>query len=446
MTRVRRTGQRARVGPGRADAQTVAVEARADARHVVGRDLAAAPRSCACFAEPRAGPASGCRGRMGRSHPTRVRCLRHGVSLRGRVDIIDAYGEFVRPEARGLRAVKAGRIAPRSASSPQRSRLFRVPAAAAHPLRRVTTGLSNGYLEHGLSLSWACPGLDRGERRRARRCRRGAPTRRNRCGAARRDQRSALDRRRQLPGHDARHAAAVRPGRARFGGIDLRWMRAGVQLRGEWIFGQPFDASPPAAATLDLVVHRRASGRSPCSAVSNGSTTRRRRPERSSRSATPRRARAGVAGLAVSAGLTHQAGRPRSAAPRPSISGSTCALRQDCDAVMSASAASRPTVSWHRRLEARVAPPLGLLIVVVLGAVLAITTRLVSAQSRDRASAELEAARAAFHDQIEAARARRSCRRAWSPNCRSSAPTSPMNGWPQTAPLSRPWPTATGAI
>ena len=57
--------------------------------------------------------------------------------------------------------------------------------------------------------------------------------------------------------------------------------------------------------------------------------------------------------------------------------------------------------SWHRRLEARVAGTVGVLVLAVVAAVLLITTRLVSEQARDRAQLELEAARAAFYAQME---------------------------------------------
>ncbi|MGD9905327.1 MAG: cache domain-containing protein, partial [Vicinamibacterales bacterium] len=57
--------------------------------------------------------------------------------------------------------------------------------------------------------------------------------------------------------------------------------------------------------------------------------------------------------------------------------------------------------AWHRRLEARVAATVGLLVVVVVAAVLVITTRLLVDQSRSRAAAELEGARAAFYAQMD---------------------------------------------
>ena len=49
-------------------------------------------------------------------------------------------------------------------------------------------------------------------------------------------------------------------GRATFAGIDGRWMHSGVEVRGEWIAGQPFDGTHTAGGYLDLRVHRPALG------------------------------------------------------------------------------------------------------------------------------------------------------------------------------------------
>jgi hypothetical protein len=45
-------------------------------------------------------------------------------------------------------------------------------------------------------------------------------------------------------------------GRARFTGVDVRWMAGGVQLRGEWIDGKPFDQGQTRGGYLDAIVHR----------------------------------------------------------------------------------------------------------------------------------------------------------------------------------------------
>jgi hypothetical protein len=45
-------------------------------------------------------------------------------------------------------------------------------------------------------------------------------------------------------------------GRAAFTGVDARWMRKGVEVRGEWITGQPFDGTRTTGGYADLLIHR----------------------------------------------------------------------------------------------------------------------------------------------------------------------------------------------
>ena len=45
-------------------------------------------------------------------------------------------------------------------------------------------------------------------------------------------------------------------GRTEFSGLDARWMHGGVQLRGEWITGRPFDGTSTKGGYLDAFVHR----------------------------------------------------------------------------------------------------------------------------------------------------------------------------------------------
>ena len=54
--------------------------------------------------------------------------------------------------------------------------------------------------------------------------------------------------------------AEFAPGRAEFGGLDARWMSGGVQVRGEWIWGQPFDGTTTTGGYLDVLVHRPSMG------------------------------------------------------------------------------------------------------------------------------------------------------------------------------------------
>ena len=45
-----------------------------------------------------------------------------------------------------------------------------------------------------------------------------------------------------------------------FSGIDVRWMAGGVQIRGEWITGRPFDSVSTMGWYVDTMVHRPAMG------------------------------------------------------------------------------------------------------------------------------------------------------------------------------------------
>ena len=45
-----------------------------------------------------------------------------------------------------------------------------------------------------------------------------------------------------------------------FTGIDVRWMRSGIQLRGEYIFGRPFDLVSTDGWYIDAIVHKPAFG------------------------------------------------------------------------------------------------------------------------------------------------------------------------------------------
>lgn len=49
-------------------------------------------------------------------------------------------------------------------------------------------------------------------------------------------------------------------GRSVFTGMDVRWMHSGVQVRGEWITGRPFDGTRTDGWHADVIVHRPAMG------------------------------------------------------------------------------------------------------------------------------------------------------------------------------------------
>ncbi len=295
---------------GRADAQTVAVEAQ-QTLGTSSEEISGGATQLRVLAEPWRGlrvdveAAWGTRSRDGSDVFGTAYPYGDGV------EIIDAYVEFVRPEARGLRAVKAGRYrAP-----------FGIWSAGDHayfgflrpPLIRYGGyyALSNGYLEHGLSLTVGVP-------RASIEGSVGAPAdvgvARRRAGtdAVLRAETSVgglvvgasyLDTTPDMPPRFAH-------GRARFGGADLRWMRAGVLVRGEWIGGRPFDGVATRGGYLDLVVHRPELG--PVTLLGRAERLDYEAPAPrafvTQRYSTAARVRV-WRGLAVSAGLTHQAGR-----------------------------------------------------------------------------------------------------------------------------------------
>ncbi|MDH4065662.1 MAG: hypothetical protein OEW19_14795 [Acidobacteriota bacterium] len=229
----------------------------------------------------------------------------------GRPQIIETYAEYFFAGGRSLRSIKGGRY-----RTP-----FGISAASDHayigflrpPLIRYGEyfALSSGYLEHGVAVvvgvprfsveaSVGTPG-DVGE-----------ATRRSGVTGVVRTEAAAgplivgasfLDTTPYLPAGFAR-------GRARFGGVDARWMKGGVMLRGEWLDGQPFDGTRTAGGYVDLVVHRPRMG--PATAFA--------RAERLGYDAAPPFALAShrytggarvriVGRLAVSIGVVHQAGQ-----------------------------------------------------------------------------------------------------------------------------------------
>lgn len=175
----------------------------------------------------------------------------------GDAQIIEAFGEYFFKRRHGIRSVKAGRY-----RTP-----FGIASASDHayigflrpPLIRYGEyyGLSNGYLEHGIDVVVGAPLLsveasvgvpgDVGDAIR----RRGADVvvRAERTVGPLIVGASYLDTTPYLPREFA-------TGRARFGGLDARWMSGGVQVRGEWLGGRPFDGTKTTGGYIDVIVHR----------------------------------------------------------------------------------------------------------------------------------------------------------------------------------------------
>jgi hypothetical protein len=181
---------------------------------------------------------------------------------RRRIEVMEAYAERAAQRGPMIGAVRAGRF-----RTP-----FGISGGSDHgyggflraPLIRYAGywALSNTFLEHGVNLVGGVPWLqaeytaampaDTGiEQRRAGfdqlvrvQAYRGALT----VGA------SHI---RTQPYQPARYAR----GRAVFSGVDARWMRGGVQVRGEWLDGQPFDNMHTRGGYVDVFLHRREMGR-----------------------------------------------------------------------------------------------------------------------------------------------------------------------------------------
>ena len=229
----------------------------------------------------------------------------------GRPELIEAYGEYLCASPRGLRAIKGGRY-----RTP-----FGISSSSDHayigflrpPLIRYAEyyALSSGYLEHGLDVVVGVPRLsveasvsvpaDVGDAIR----RSGVNTvvRADGSAGAFIVGASFIDTTPYMPERFAK-------GRARFGGVDMRWMQGGVLLRGEWLGGQPFDGTTTTGGYADVIVHRPFMG--PVTALA--------RAERLAYDAAPPRAlyshrySAGVRvrlwkTLAASVGIVHQGGQ-----------------------------------------------------------------------------------------------------------------------------------------
>jgi hypothetical protein len=174
-----------------------------------------------------------------------------------RVQVIEAYGDRMFRPAGALLAIRGGRFRTPfgiySGSDHAYSGFLRAPLIRYDGY----FALSNNFLENGVSIVAGLPNLYVETAL-------GAP---GDVGSAARPH--GLDQvvRLQASYHSVilgLSHVSTRPyqsplfahGRATFAGIDGRWMRSGVELRGEWITGQPFDGTHTSGGNLDLRVHR----------------------------------------------------------------------------------------------------------------------------------------------------------------------------------------------
>ncbi len=119
-------------------------------------------------------------------------------------------------------------------------------------------------------------------------------------------------------------------GRARFGGVDARWMGSGVQVRGEWLGGRPFDGTTTTGGYVDLIVHRPLDGTVHGAGAGGTTGLRGAGPFAlySHRYSGGARVRVWK-GLTVAAGVSHQAGQLTQSRRTAFDVGLTYAVRRD---------------------------------------------------------------------------------------------------------------------
>jgi hypothetical protein len=178
-----------------------------------------------------------------------------------RVQIIEAYAERVFQPIGKLVAVRAGRFRPpfgiSNASDHAYSGFVRAPLIRYDG----NYALSNNSLEQGAAVIAGVPWLTF-ETSLGRPGDVGAEPRRSGLDTVVRAQSSAGPlivglshiKTRAYP------AGSWVQGRMEFTGLDLRWMHGGVQLRGEWLGGRPFDGTTTTGWYADAIVHRVAMG------------------------------------------------------------------------------------------------------------------------------------------------------------------------------------------
>jgi hypothetical protein len=178
-----------------------------------------------------------------------------------RVKAIENYLEGIWHPSGAVVALKAGRYRTPFGLSSRGDHAY--SALDRAPLIRYDGyfGLSNNYLEHGASLLAGTPAVNV-------QVSLGRPAD---VGSVRR--RAGLDTvvraqayggplivgvsfSRTLPYQPISFA----PGHAQFTGVDARFMRGGIELRGEWIGGHPFSGTKTRGGYADLIAHRRAMG------------------------------------------------------------------------------------------------------------------------------------------------------------------------------------------
>jgi hypothetical protein len=247
-------------------AQTIAVEVDATAGITTTNEVRAAALQGRAFGEIAAGFRYFLEGSWGRRYwagkpPNTTDAFGSAYPYANEFKPIENYIERAFRHEKGLAIVKAGRYRTPFGLSARGEHAYNGLLRA--PLIRYDGyfGLSNNYLEHGASLLVGTPALqvqaslgrpaDVGSVRR----RRGLDTV-ARAQVFRGPLMAGVSFSRTLPYQPRTFAL----GHAIFTGVDARWMQHGVQVRGEWITGRPFDGTSTRGGYVDLSVHRQQLG------------------------------------------------------------------------------------------------------------------------------------------------------------------------------------------
>ncbi len=249
-----------------------------------------------------------------------------------RVEVIEAYGERIFRPRDALLAVRGGRFRTPfgiyNASDHAYSGFLRPPLVRYDEY----SGISNHFLEHGADVTFGVPWLTLETAI-------GAPAD---VGTAVR--RSGLDAVARLQAYYGPLIAGVsrirtsplqsveeeHDGPAELTGIDLRWTRNGVQLRGEWMTGRPFDGASTRGWYADGLVHL--IGMGPVTAVARIEQLEYEEPFDAEASSSRRQtigARVRLAGgFAVDVNLVHRQGDLKAYRPTALDVGLTWSVRR----------------------------------------------------------------------------------------------------------------------
>jgi hypothetical protein len=174
----------------------------------------------------------------------------------GRIDLSEAYAERTFHAGRGLAGIRVGQFRSPFGISSRSDHAYSGFLRA--PLIRYDGywALTNGFRERGASVIVGTPHV-------SLEASVGAP---GDLGTARR--RSGVDGVVRVQGYyqnlivgvshinsDPYAPASWARGRLNFTGVDARWAHRGLQLRGEWIAGQPWDGPDTDGGYVDAIVH-----------------------------------------------------------------------------------------------------------------------------------------------------------------------------------------------